>query len=93
MKSDIYFGLQQFKREGEDFQITQDINHKSIQGKLKETTGALRVFLDLRANFYIKKIKIEQIDYIEAYISFETKGLQCKWTIAVDSRVRARINL
>lgn len=35
LKSDIYFGLQQFKKDGKNFDITQNINHKSIQGKLK----------------------------------------------------------
>lgn len=64
LKSDIYFGLQQFKRDQKDLEITQDINHKSVQGKLKEATGALRIFLDLRTHFYLKKIKMDRNDYV-----------------------------
>lgn len=62
-------------------------------GKLKEQTGALRMFLDLRAHFYIKKVEFDGVDYIEGYISMETKGLSCKWTIAADARVRVRVSV
>lgn len=35
LKSDIYFGLQQFKRDGKDFELTQEINHRLVKGRLK----------------------------------------------------------
>jgi hypothetical protein len=35
LKSDIYFGLQQFKKDAKDVEITQILNSDSVQGKLK----------------------------------------------------------
>lgn len=93
LKSDIFYGLKQFKKDGQDFEVTQSIDYKSVQGRLKEQTGALRMFLDLRTHFYIKKVKLDGNDYIEGYLCVESKGMGCKWNIAVDIRVRVRVFL
>ncbi len=64
LKSDIYFGLQQFKRDGQDLEINQSIDHKSVQGKLKQQTGLLRLFLNIRMHFALKKIIIDKNNFI-----------------------------
>ena len=76
-----------------DFDLTEEIKTEAMQGDLKKTVGALSRLVSLRVHFYTKKIKMGDIDYIEAYVSMETKNLMCKWAIALDGRVRVRVSI
>ena len=73
--------------------MTENIKRDSTQGNLKEAIGTLCLFVDLRAHFYVKRVEIDGIKFMESYVSMETKSLSCRWNIAVDGRVRARIGV